>query len=435
MSFEEGFQTGTPAVSPQSCPQGAIQTFPLILDFNATLDTYEVANAPLAIDFKWATRRNAPQFLTTEGNRHAIDEGGEGQSNLTSFKYLGVDYEVNRVEIAAATHTSWVLPADKRSNNEEDIVITFEAKQSTTSVQYRYILFIIPIIRSESVSSESNYLRGLLNSSASESFSLRSCFPTAVNSLFGYYSACLNGIQPPYALDNVHVFVSTEGIPVLRETMINLLKLVNPTAIGFPGANPPFKNRFTTGQNPKALQRSEFAEFVLSTNQLLNAAGYAATVLRTTPESRRDDLDAYKCVALNPDADIEGGGINIDVETGTPLKDVLETREAERAALGTKATQGGVVLNPGRLEKLLSSALGIFMIVIVVFGVVLLISQYFGQGRSPAVGPVSLMGATGAVEAVGIGAKITQIAQSSATYAITIALVGFLGFIIGVMLQ
>ena len=428
MSFKEGFQTQTPVTTPQTCPQGAIQTFPLMLDFNATVETYDVVNAPLSIDFKWGTRTNAPQFFNTEGNRHAIDEVGEGLSNLTSFKYLGVEYELNRVEIAAATHTGWILPADRRSNNDEDIVITFEARQSTTSAQYRYILFVIPIIRSENVSVESSYLRALLNRGASGPFSIRTCFPSSVTSLFGYYSACLNGIQPPYAIDNVHIFVSTEGIPMLRETMMNLLKIVNPTATAFPAANPPFKNRFTIGMNPMALQRSQFGEFVLSTNQLLNAAGFIANVLRSTPETRHDNLDAYKCVALNPDSDIEGGGINIDVETGTPLKEVLETREAERAALGTKATQdGGVVLNPGRLEKLLSSAIGIFMIIIVVFGVILLISNYFGRGQSPAV--------VGSVETVGIPAKLAEWAQSSTTYALTFVLVGFAGFIIGVMLQ
>jgi len=431
MSFEEGFQTAGPLTesSAVKCDETAIQSFPLLLNFgDITNKMYEEVLDPLAIDFKWGARSTPPQFLKTEGNSNATDEVGEGQSNLTTFKYLGVEYQVNRVEIAASTHTAWILPTDKRVNNREDIVITFEKKQADSSARYRYIIFVIPIIRVESSIPDRDYIRGLRNSSATGPFSLESCFPANARSLFAYYSVCLNGIQGEYPIESAYVFVSTEGIEVSKSSMEELLIAYNPSALAFPDASPPFKNRFTSGKPPKALQKGEFGLFVLSTNQLLDAKGGGKI------ESRRDNLDAYKCVPLNPDANVESGNINIDLETGTPLNEVLAAREAEKNALGVaaQAEKGAVSLNPGRLEKIMSSAIGIFMAVLAGLGFILLISRYFGASGAAS---AAASGAASGPAVLSMGAKVAQVVQSSATYAIIIVLTGFLGFIIGVMLQ
>lgn len=422
-SFEEGFQTAVVPV-PETCPFGAIQSFPLGLTVEVTEELYTSVSEPMAIDFKWGSRANPPQFLTTEGKKHHIDEVGAGRTNLSTFKYLNTDYEIIDVQICRATHNNWIIPSSDRANNKEDILISFEAKSSAVDPRYKYILFVIPVVREEAAQDPS-YLTGLLNPSAQGPFSVRSCFPTNPRSLFAYYSTCLKGVTEDYKVRNAYIFVSVSGVRASTATMDALLRMQSAGSTQFPLPNPPFTQRFSEAARSIGV---DFNQFVLSTDQLLNAEQYGRFA---KIESRQDDTSAYKCVPLNPDVAVEGDKLEIDLESGLPLKEVLAAREAEKTAGGATAqgggtaASGGVTLNPGRLEKFVSSAVGIILIILIVLFVIIVITQYFAP-TNPAT--------AAAVGAMTTGQKIADWLQSGAFYAMIIVLAGFLGFIIGAML-
>jgi hypothetical protein len=134
----------------------------------------------------------------------------------------------------------------------------------------------------------------------------------------------------------------------------------------------------------RSLTVGEFSQFVQSTNQLLNIDEATKITQMTT---RDTSTDAYKCVPLDPDLAVENGQLQVDLATGQPLKQVLADREAEKGAAGASTSSA----SPGRIERILSSVLGVTLIIVAVASIIIGVSQWW-SGRAAA----TAAGASGA---------------------------------------
>ena len=392
-----------------TCPTGSINSFPLQLGLTATDTLYDTVSEPVTIDFQWATRATPPIF-TAPQTAGKTDEVGSGNSNLSTIRFMNTTYTVSAVQIVTASHKPWILPVTSQQNNTEDIIITF----SNITGKYQYINFVIPILRVTSQIKPA-YLVGLSDQNANGPFSLQSCFPTNPRSRFAYYTICMNGSTATTPNQNMYVFVSTQGIQVSGALMTLLLGITgNKTTFGAFTAPPGF--RFSPA--PKSiLSVADFTTYVQTTSQLLNYANfkdfYPAIVGSATLDSPEHQTDAYKCVAVDPDTAIVNGQIQVDLSTGELLPEVIAKRDALRADHNVK---GGMA--PGRFEKYMGTALGVILS-LVFFSVVtwLIVFNFVEAGSGYYLGDQS--------------SWVTLLPS----YMLPALLTGFLGFIIGAMLN
>ena len=348
-----------------ACPTGAIRSFPLKLAITATDVLYDIANEPITMDFQWASRSTPPTFIDTITS--TTDEVGAGNTNLTTVRFMNNTYTISAVQLISASHNSWILPTTQQANNKEDIAITFSSSSTTTA--YNYFTFIIPIIRS-GTAIQPNYLKGLADANANGPFSLKDLFPTSASSRFAYYSTCLAGYSQSSATANVYIFVSTSGIQVtssLIESVLSKSGKLN----AFGSFSPPYISRLTS-INTVISSNADFTNFVMTTTDLLNFAGFSSKYSSLHENIRKDDTSAYQCVPIDPDTAVVDGQINIDLKTGgLSLKDVMHERDALRASHGLSAS-----MDPGRLEAFLGTALGIMLAVVFSMAVIYFLFAY-----------------------------------------------------------
>ena len=388
-----------------TCPTGSINAFPLQLSLTATDTLYDTVSEPLTMDFQWASRSTPPLFVNPKTSG-ITDEVGSGNSNLSTLRFMNLTYTVSAVQIITASHKGWVLPITSQQNNTEDLVITF----SNSTATHPYIAFVIPILRSTQQVNP-GYLQGLSDPNANGPFSLSSCFPVNPRARFVYYSICMNGSTATAPTQKMYVFVSTDGIQV-AQTLMTALMAVSGNKTQFSTYSPPPSVRFST--TTKMISSvADFSTYVQTSTQLLNFTDFK----NYYPDNKVSALDApdhdansYQCVAVDPDSAIVDGRIQIDLSTGELLPEVLSKRDSLRAAHSVK---GG--MDPGRFEKYMGTALGVILS-IVFFGVILwlIVFNLMELGNE-----------------AGVYTWLTLIPS----YLLPALLMGFIGFIIGAMLN
>lgn len=380
-----------------ACPAGAITSFPLQLGITATSVLYDSVNEPITMDFQWATRSTPPTF--TDKVKCITDEVGGGNTNLTTLRFMNNNYTVASVQIIAASHTAWILPNTAQTNNKEDIVIVFATTSTTTT--YKYITFVIPVLRGANGSP--SYLTGLSNPNANGPFSLKDCFPTMPNARFAYYATCLAGYSGNASSQNSYVFVSTDGLQVSATLMTTILGITGRTG-SFGTYSPPFVTRLTASSTTIGTIQN-FTNSVWTTNQLMNYAAFKKAYPTIDTTVREDNTDAYKCVPIDPDASVVDGKLQVDLKTGETLTQVLAARDAVRGA------HAG--MDPGRVEKYMGTAIGIVLAIVLFTSIIWFAIIVFVEG----------------------GTDHTHWITQVPGYALLILITGFIGFIIGAMLN
>lgn len=429
-SFREAFQVASseptgasgPAPDISRCVEGSISSFPLGLSFAMSEMRYEEVADPVSIDFKWASRATAPRFQPGLNNSDTDDVGG-GVTTLSTLSFQQTNYTLRYVQICAATHPQWILPATNQTKNKEDALVVFETSSSTTA--YRYLMFVVPILRSDETATDPKYLRGLANNSLSGPFSIRDLFPASPTSLFAYYSSCLRGITPQSPPENVYIFVSTEGVPATAELMKRVMGAVSDSITSFPAPNPPFMTRFEQGE--RRTLGSNFRQYVLSTNQLLNAEGRSRVTRSADREIREDTLDAYKCVPLDPETDIQDGKLKFDNETGELLSKVVDERRGVQSMDDSRITKP----NTEFIEKSIGISIAVVLGILVI-GILIFIAR-------TALVPATLLTAVAASGVSGASAAPSEPWYKRITgYAVSITLIGMAGlggFIFGALMS
>jgi len=385
------------------CPDTAITSFPLQMAIPVSDTMYDGVSEPVTIDFQWSSRSTPPMFVSPKQNA-ITDEVQAGNSNLTTLRYKNTTYTIASVQIIQASHNAWILPTTAQATNTEDIAITFSTSDS--SVSYAYLTFIIPILRGSTATP--SYLQGLSNPNANGPFSVESCFPTNTRTRFAYYATCLAGYSSLANTQTSYVFVNTDGLQVSSALMTTILGLTGRTG-SFAQFSPPYINRLTNTRKP-IRNIGEFSSNVTTTNQLLNYTDFVRKYPILAEGVRQDDTDAYQCVAIDPDAAVVDGKISVDINSGEVLTEVLTKRDALMKANSVKPS-----MNPGRLEKYMGTAIGI-VLCIVLFWIIIQFTAMMFIGPGPAQGVASWL-------------------TSVPTYGVIILIAGFIGFIVGTMIN
>ena len=269
---------------------------------------------------QWATRSIAPRFLPGG----LIDEGtssGSGSSTITTLSFHNTTYSLYSIQIVKSTHNKWIIPAGSKALNTEDLIMTFN---NTSSTFASYVVIVLPIIRTGTA--QPNYLQALSASLQSGSqivsnaqpgqYSLSSCLP-GNNALFAYYVTCLDGYSGHERPSNAYVFVAVQGLPVAQSLMMAMAQSIGTSPIL------PFTALFAN--QISSVNNNDFQQYVLSTRVLLNSGEIKAVSNQFDTRS----TSAYQCVPLDPDKDISGDQIEVDLNSGKLLSDVL----AQRAGL------------------------------------------------------------------------------------------------------
>jgi hypothetical protein len=405
-----------------TCPSGSISTFPLPMLITATEFLYDSVSEPITVNFQWAPRSTPPKFKV-----NCKTDETDGGATLSQLRFLNNSYTVSSVQIIKASHTPWIIPNTMQATNKEDIAIIFENENLSTP----YITFILPILRTDSKVSI-DYLKGLSNPNASGSFSLGSCFPKNKTARFAYYSTCLKGSGMNTPSQNMFVFISVNGIAVNDTLMNNVLKASGQDKFA-ENITAPYLTRITPG-GKQITSAADFGRHIMSTTDLMNYAQFDKLypTLNTNTSIRTDDVSAYKCVQVDPDAIVDGQ-IHVDVSTGEPLDNVLSERNNVRNALVKSSSIG-----PSRFEGFFSTGVGILLAVILV--IMLLFFVSYGilnyAGALASTGVTSSSGPTAkAATSWDYAKQLISSSSSYINYLIMILIVGFSGFIIGVMVN
>jgi hypothetical protein len=386
-----------------SCPSGAITRFPLQLSATITDLLYDGVSEPITMDIQWAARSTPPMFIDPK-IESKTDEVGAGNTNLTTLRFNNNNYTVSSVQFIKASHTPWILPLSSQPLNKEDIVITFST--NNTTLQYAHITFVIPILR-DGTSTNPTYLNGLSDPNTNGPFSLQSCFPSNSRARFAFYAICLAGYSLSSPSQNAYVFVSTDGIRVSSELMTKILGIRG--GIDFGSFSPSYLNRLSGTST--IVGYTDFSKYVMSTTNLLNYNDFKRLYPQIETDVRQDDTSAYQCVAIDPDSAIVDGKLSVDIKSGEVLTDVLEKRDQLRAENNVT-----VSMDPGRLERYMGTALGIILSILL-FGMIFHFAMIIF------------------LEA-GVSDEINNYwTLYIPRYGIMLLITGFIGFVIGAMLN
>ena len=421
----------------------AITSFPLRLGVTPSDILYDSVDEPISMDFQWSTRTTSPQFLppSIQWGSGQIDEvstmsGGSGNSNTSTLRYNGTTYQLYSVQIAGASHTSWLNPPTLIPKNTEDIIITFY--NGGTSIPINYITVVIPILRTGAASSDPPYLTALSSTSGVPgSYIISSCLPKAsdgtVNkkTLFAYYVTCLDGYTQHKTPENMFVFVAVGGLPVSNNLMSTLGTKVSASG-AFPPVTLPFITHFANYNT--VIRNAEFTQYIMSTRHLMDFAGMVNIYKDLTLNERTDPTSAYKCVPLDPDNDIVDGNLKIDLDNGQILTDVLAERDAARSANLTPQINSAAA---SKVQKNLGIALGSILVVLIA-----LVLIYFIFSLASVSVPTTLYGMIGYSRlndgpddvATTTTATSSPFMQNLPTYGIIAIITGLIGFTVGMLI-
>ena len=149
------------------------------------------------------------------------------------------------------------------------------------------------------------------------------------------------------------MFVFTEGLAYPRANFEEMCRKITPSSVSGPISLPaiqlPDNLRDRTGAT--LFQITIEAEYKTYFRYSL----YYPSGSRDSSRFRKDTLDAYKCVPLEPSQNIKDGQITVDTENGTLLSKVLEEKEEVGQPSKSKIT-------PALVEKVLAVCIAVILI-------------------------------------------------------------------------
>jgi hypothetical protein len=432
---------------PAVCPTTGLYSFPIDLGFSATDSTYTGVDEDLAIDIKWASRSTPPQLSgnSVEAQQAILDEVTV-TSNIgggTTLRYRGYDYKLDSVRFCKATHTKWLIPSDKRSKNKIDVILSFTVSQNANNPTVRNIVFVSPLynVDTDTEGTRSFYFQAMTQANLSN-FSVREVLPSSDTTRFAYYSTCLepyNNMNTPQFL---LVFVAVEGVPIGPGIQAAIQELVGIDNFNnFPNFTPTYlANSLSINRAQKILNTDaeSFNNFVASSTAILNYAKLSGSYRQVRAEpTREDELDAYKCVPLDPEKDIKDGKLTINLNTGAPLS----TIEQQRLATKEEGLDPKRMINPETTEVIMTIGTAVIMCLFVVVVLFYAIVSIFTKPATPVVptaapsipGPPPATAAAAAAAAIAPSASKGSWLKRIVMWLFAILILGGSGFVIGLL--
>lgn len=303
------------------------------------------------IDIQWGPQATAPSFITEGPTAGFGLIALPNAASTTSLRLNGNTFNLISLQVCAPQHKT-LLPTEKQRDCSGEFILGFK---SPATLSEAYIFLCIPILMG-STTTPSVYLEALRKEQLDgKPTSLFTVLPPT-NSHFISYSTCLQRReQSGTSVQQARVLVFTGGLVYPEASFLELArKMTKPPTVG--------RVFLPTIQLPDGLvDKSEAMLFSLTTETDYKAMlRYGQYYPKGQPDSsgtRKDSLDAYKCVPLEPSQNIKDGHIVVDTETGELLSQVVKEEEVGEVK---KAR-----LSPAMIEKIIAIAIAFSLIVFV----------------------------------------------------------------------
>lgn len=341
------------------CSPGGLRDFPIVNSVPVMPSLNASIYEETALDIQWAPKATAPTFITDSSKmgQGYLEYGG---ASSTTLRFNGNTFSLLSVQLCTPQHRTF-LPQRLQQDVSGEIVLGFKAN---ATIVESYVFLCVPI-RMGATASPSTYLEALRQDRLDgKPTSLLSVLPSDTH--FLSYSTCLQRRDATStSTQNARVLVFSEGLVYPASNFLEITrKIVTPSTV--PGA----RTFLPTIQLPDGLvDKSEATLFSLTTEtdykSFLRYSQYYSKGQPDSSRQRKDPLDAYKCVPLEPSQNIKDGHIVVDTETGELLSQVVKEEET------------GVVkkssLSPALIEKIIAVgvALGLIAFVFLILAYVL----------------------------------------------------------------
>jgi len=332
------------------CSTFGIRDFPILNSVSVTRNLNASIYEEIPVDIQWAPKATEPKFIqdgpyANQGYLEYMDSG----PSTTTLRLNGNTFKLISVQLCVPQHLS-LLEASKQQDCSGEIVIGFKA---STTISENYVFLSIPIL-SRSTTTPSSYLEALrLGRLDGKPTSLLSLLP-ATDKHFISYSTCLQRIESSGTLPKqARVFVFTDGLAYPAANFRDICRKISASAVSGPLFIPAI-------QLPDNLQdKTQATLFSITTEtdykSLLRYSLYYPSGAPDSSRFRKDALDAYKCVPLEPSQNIKDGQITVDTEDGTLLSQVLQEKQEEGQPSKSKIT-------PALVEKVLAVCIAVVLI-------------------------------------------------------------------------
>ena len=303
-----------------SCPAGSIKNFPLTLsgtqNFSDIRNELTVENINLI--FKWGSSFSYPNIQILNASSTEITHNS---FNSTSLVYNYLNYKLINVQITTANFSRWL---SLLGANSYDIVLTFirePVNGDDLNKNPQIILLVNPIIISST--RDNDFLKGLAGLQPSGSISQKNIsterlFENNSANDYAYYTTCIDINNSFGNFQNMLVVVNTGGTLFTTTATIDRIQSIITSKI--------------TGGITK--YTPVYFDLPISVNSTITSDTFKQKVKISNGYIIREDLylegsDAYKCVPLNPENDMDGAQIKND-SNATSLKSILDEREKEK---------------------------------------------------------------------------------------------------------
>jgi hypothetical protein len=331
------------------CSKFGIRDFPILNSVPVTRNLNASIYEEIPLDIQWAPKATEPKFIydgpyANLGYLEYMDTG----PSTTTLRLNGNTFKLISVQLCVAQHAS-LLESSKQRDCSGELVIGFKA---STSISESYVFLCVPIV-TRPTTTVSPYLEALrLGRLDGKPTSLLTVLPQDKH--FISYSTCLQRTESSGSVPKqTRVFVFTEGLTYPLSNFQDICRKITASAV----SGPIFLPAIQLPDNLK--DKTEALLFSIATEtdykSLLRYSLYYPTGVPDSSRYRKDSLDAYKCVPLEPSQNIKDGQITVDTENGTLLSQVMQ--EKQEAGQVTKGR-----ITPALVEKVI--AIGIALVLI-----------------------------------------------------------------------
>ncbi len=335
------------------CSPFGIRDFPILNSVPVTPALNAMIYEEIPLDIQWGPKATEPKFIYDGAYANqGFLEYMEAATSTTTLRFNGNSFNLISVQLCMPQHKS-LLPQDKQRDCSGEIVMGFK---TNTQISEKYLFLSVPIV-TRSTTSPSVYLEALrLGRLDGKPTSLLTVLPKQ-DKHFISYSTCLQRLESQgTSITQARVFVFTEGLDYPAANYSDILRKISASAV----SNPIFPPAI---QLPDSLvDKSQATLFSITTEtdykSLLRYSQYYPQGGPGAPSKRVDNLNAYKCVPLDPSQNVKDGKIVVDTETGELLSQVLKDKDEDQKQSDNRIT-------PAMVENIIAVVVACLLLVFV----------------------------------------------------------------------
>lgn len=334
------------------CSTFGIRDFPIVNSVPVTPSLNALIYEEIPLDIQWGPKATEPAFIRDGpyANLGYLEYMGQGAST-TTLRLNGNSFSLISVQLCTPQHST-LLPREKQRDCSGELVIGFKAGNT---ISEEYLFLCVPIL-TRATTTPSVYLEALrLGRLDGKPTSLLSVIPPSDMHYISYSTCLQRREQTGTSTKQVRVFVFTEGLAYPAANFLEIARKITASSVSNPVYLP-------TIQLPDGLvDKSQAMLFSITTEtdykSLLRYSQYYSQGTPDSSQYRTDNLDAYKCVPLEPSQNVKDGKLVVDTETGELLSHVLEQKDDGK---GTRTK-----LTPAIVEQIIAVCVAIVLVVFV----------------------------------------------------------------------